>query len=50
MNALATGSAYDLVVNKMLGFTTVPYAEPVVQRLPPPAIDPMRDVQRRRQR
>ena len=42
--------AYDSMVNKMLGFTTVSYAEPAVQRLPPPAIDPMRDAQRRHQR
>jgi hypothetical protein len=50
MNIFAAGSAYDPVVNKMPGITTVSYVEPVVQRLPLPAIDPMHDAQRRRQR
>jgi hypothetical protein len=43
MNVFASGSAYDPAVNKLSDFTTVLYAEPAVQRLSPPAIDPMRD-------
>jgi hypothetical protein len=50
MNAFATGSVYDPAMNKMPGFATVSYAESAVQCLPPPVVDPMRDVQRRRQR
>jgi len=43
MNAFAAGSAYDPAVNKMPGIATVLFAELAVQRLPPPAVDPMRD-------
>jgi hypothetical protein len=50
MNAFAAGSVYDLAVNKMPGFATISYAELAMQRLPPPTVDPMRDVRRRHPR
>jgi hypothetical protein len=50
MKAFAAGSAYDPVVNKMPGISTVSYAELTVQCLPPLAVDPMHNARRRRQR
>jgi hypothetical protein len=50
MNAFAAGKAYDPAVNKLPGFATISYTEPVVERLSPLAVHLMRDSQRMWQR
>jgi hypothetical protein len=50
LNVFTAGPTYDLAVNKLPDFTTVLYAELVVQRLSLPTIQLMREMRRRRQR